>query len=110
MAPECCGLWDRIIPEQHRAIQRVRHYEPIEMRSRYLRVVNLQQTACSEVFKHLGKCRNCTLRSSLIKNSSQLWKAAHFPDYETAQLHDWRRKNHCQLPKGICLKIFRDFA
>jgi len=57
---------DRLVSEQHRAIQRIRHDHPVEVRRRHCRIVDVQEAASCQVLEERRQSRHRALRAALV--------------------------------------------
>ena len=100
---------DRLVSEQHRAIQRVRHDHPVEVRRRHCRIVNCQQAASRQALEERRQSRQRALRAALVQHFGEVWKTADLPDHQPAKLHQSRCQHHGQLLVGVGAKVGREF-
>ena len=100
--------WDqylRAVAEQHRAVERRRHNQPIKLGCREQRIVNRKSATVREPFECRRKRCNRPPGASGIKRRTKFWKASYLADHEPAQLQDPGSENDFELSDRIADQV-----
>src|ERR1700730_18785551 len=93
------------VAEQHRAVERRRHNQPIKLGCREQRIVNRKSATVREPFECRRKRCNRPPGASGIKRRTKFWKASYLADHEPAQLQDPGSENDFELSDGIADQV-----
>jgi transposase len=96
---------DRAVAEQHRAVERRRHNQPIKLGCREQRIVNRKSATVREPFECRRKRCNRPPGASGIERRTKFWKASYLADHEPAQLQDPGSQNDFELSDGIADQV-----
>src|SRR6202030_3305677 len=96
---------DRAVAEQHRAVERRRHNQPIKLGCREQRIENRKSPRAGEPFECRRKRCNRPPGASGIECRTKFWKASYLADHEPAQLQDPGSENDFELSDRIADQV-----
>ena len=103
--PKLFRTRNRAVAEQHRAVERRRHNQPIKLGCREQRIVNRKSATVREPFDCRRKRCNRPPRTPGIERRTKFWKASYLADHEPAQLQDPGSENDFELSDGIADQV-----
>src|SRR5258707_6494221 len=92
---------DRAVAEQHRAVERRRHNQPIKLGCREQRIVNRKSATVREPFECRRKRCNRPPGASGIERAPRFWKRSSLPVNSPRNFQDLGGRNNSELPTAL---------